>query len=135
MNHRPPDPPTSTSVPVGGEGTAEIGQGTVASHLQDQVITPARAGEVLLGVVDHLVGPDRSDQLRTVGAAHPGHLGAERLGQLDRERPHPTRRPDDEHLMPGLDLAHIPQRLEGGEAGDGHGRRLRNGEVRWFRAK
>jgi hypothetical protein len=129
MNHRPPDPPTSTSVPVGGEGTAEIGQGTVASHLQDQVITPARAGEVLLGVVDHLVGPDRSDQLRTVGAAHPGHLGAERLGQLDREAAHPTRGPDDHDPLAWLDLPGVAERLEGREPGDGHGRGLLKGEV------
>jgi hypothetical protein len=58
------------------------------------------------------------------------------LGDLAHANdPTPPARPDDEHLLPGLDLAHIPQRLEGGEAGDGHGRRLRNGEVRWFRAK
>ena len=37
--------------------------------------------------------------------------------------------PDDQDLLPGLDLALVSERLEGGEAGDGHGRRLRNGEV------
>ena len=42
------------------------------------------------------------------------------LGDLAHANdPTPPARPDDEHLLPGLDLAHIPQRLEGGEAGEG----------------
>jgi hypothetical protein len=86
---------------------------TIRSQWRDPSVTSSR------GVVDHIVGADRADQLDLGGGAHPGDLGAERLGQLDRERSHPPARPDDEHLLPGLDLAHIPQRLEGGEAGEG----------------
>jgi hypothetical protein len=49
------------------------------------------------------------------GAGHPGHGGAERLGQLHRERPQPTSRPDDQDPLARLDLAHIAEPLEGGE--------------------
>jgi hypothetical protein len=84
-----------------------MGQGPVPGHLQDQVIAPPSSGEVLLGVVDDVVGPERADQVDTVGAAHPGHLGAERLGQLDREAAHPTRGPDDHDLLAGLDRSGV----------------------------
>jgi len=36
-------------------------------------------------------------------------------------------------VLPRLDLALVAKRLEGGEAGDGHDRRLLKGEVRRFR--
>ena len=72
-------------------------------------------GDILAGVVDHVVGAERADQLQLGGAGHPGHLGAERLGQLDRERPHPTGRPDDQHPLARLDFSHIAEALEGGE--------------------
>jgi hypothetical protein len=38
--------------------------------------------------------------------------------------PDAARRPDDQHLLPGLDLALVADGLEGGEAGDGDDRRL-----------
>jgi hypothetical protein len=114
---------------LGAEGTAEIGQGTVPGHLQDQVIALPGAGEVLLGVVDDLVGTDRADHVQALGAAHPGHLGAEGLGQLDREAADPTRRPDDHHRLAWLDPAGVPQGLEGREPRDGQGGGLLEAEV------
>src|SRR5215213_10092212 len=47
--------------PLGGERPPEMGQRTVPSHLQDQVITLPSAGEILLGVIDYMVGADRAD--------------------------------------------------------------------------
>jgi hypothetical protein len=58
-------------------------------------------GDVLAGVVDDLVGADRPHQLGLVGAGHPGHLGAERFGELDGERPDPASGPDDQDPLPG----------------------------------
>src|SRR4026209_528766 len=57
----PHEPPTTRSPdqhqrPFGGEGTPQICQGAVPGHLQDQVVVLPSLGEVLLGVVDHLVG-------------------------------------------------------------------------------
>src|SRR5215211_3812055 len=67
--------------------------------------------------------------MSTLSAADAGHLGAERLGELDREAAHPARGPDDHDLLAGLDPSGVTQRLEGGEAGDGNGRGLLEGEV------
>ena len=50
------------------------------------------------------------------------------LGHLDGERSHPAGRPEDQDPLPGLDLAHVADRLEGGQAGDGDGRRLLDGD-------
>jgi hypothetical protein len=86
-------------------------------------------GDVLAGVVDDLVGADRTDQLELGGAGHPGDVRAERLGELHRERPHAARRADHQDLLPRLDLAHVAEALEGGEAGDGDGRGLLEGHV------
>jgi integrase len=86
-------------------------------------------GDVVAGVVDDLVGADRADQLELGRAGHPGHLRAERLGQLHPERPNPAGRPDDQDPLLRLDLALIPKALEGGEPGDGHDRRLLKAEA------
>ena len=42
----------------------------------------AAVGEVVVGVVDDMVGADRADQIGLAGAAHAGDLGSEGLGQL-----------------------------------------------------
>jgi len=86
-------------------------------------------GDVLAGVVDDVVGPERADQLQLPGAGHAGDPRAERLGELDRVRPHPAGRPEDQHPLTRLDLANVAERLEGGEPGDGHDRRLLEGQV------
>jgi hypothetical protein len=52
----------------------------------------------------------------------------ERLGQLHPERPHAARRPDDQDLLPRLDLSFI-RRPWGGEPEDGDGRSLLEAEV------
>jgi hypothetical protein len=76
-----------------------------------------------------VVGPNRSDHLHALGAAHASHLGAERLGQLDREAAHPARGADDHDRLAWLDPSGVAQRLEGSEPGDGNGRSLLEGEV------
>jgi hypothetical protein len=55
---------------------------------------------------------------------------SERLGDLYGERPNASRRADDQHLLPRLNLPHVAQSLERGGAGGGNGRRLLEGEVR-----
>ena len=52
------------------------------------------------GVVDDMVGAERADQVHLRGAAHAGHLGAERFGDLHGEQPHAARRPDDQDPLP-----------------------------------
>jgi hypothetical protein len=58
---------------------------------------------------------ERPHQVTALGAAHSGHVGAERLGELHREAAHPTRGPNDHDLLPWLDPSGVAQRLEGGE--------------------
>jgi hypothetical protein len=65
--------------------------GRVVHHVvEDHVVAATGLCEVLLGVVDDVIDTEGLDELTTTGAAHAGHLGAERLGDLDGERPHPS---------------------------------------------
>ena len=60
---------------------------------------------------------------------HAGDLGTERLGDLDGERADAARRPVDQDLLPGLDLAVVAKELEGGRRGHADGGRLLEREV------
>ena len=62
--------------------------------------------------------------------AHARHLGAHRLGDLDGERAHASRRAVDEDLLSRLDLSVVPQHLERGGRGHADGRGLLEREVR-----
>src|SRR6266498_2429029 len=72
-------------------------------RLEDEIVALPTLGEVLLRVVDEVVCADRSDHFNVPRAAHAGHLGAEGLGDLHGERPHASRRADDQDLVPWLD--------------------------------
>src|SRR5258705_13899100 len=54
----------------------------LADGVEDHVVGLAVLGEVLVRVVDHFVGTERSHQLDVLGVAHGGHAGAEALGEL-----------------------------------------------------
>jgi hypothetical protein len=88
--------------------------------------------EILLGVVNHLVGADRSDHVHVPGAADPGHLRCERFGDLHCKRTHASRRTVDQRLVPRPDLSFVTKTLEGGDGGDGHGRGLLERQVGRF---
>src|SRR5207245_5570808 len=60
--------------------------------IEHQVIALPTSGEVLLGVVDDVVRAKRSGDVDVPGAADGGHLRTERLGDLDGERAHASRR-------------------------------------------
>lgn len=61
--------------------------------------------------------PERSDQVHAPRAAHAGHVGAERLGDLHREGTDAPGGTIDQHLLTGSKLALIAKRLERHEAG------------------
>ena len=71
--------------------------------------------EVLLRVVDDAVCAERSGLLHVPRAADGGHVRAERLCDLHRVGADASGRAVDQNLLPGLDLALVAQRLEGGE--------------------
>ena len=122
-------PPFEISIPLGRQGAPRLGHRVVAHVVEDEVVALAPRREVLAGVVDDVVGADGADQLHVPGAGHAGDLGTERLGDLHGERAHAARRPVDQDLLSGLDLAVVAKELEGGRGGDADGRRLLEREV------
>ena len=72
--------------------------------VEDEVVLLSAPGEVVAGVVDDVVGADRTDQVHVPGAAHAGDLGPERLGDLHRERADAAGGTIDEDLLAGLDV-------------------------------
>ena len=88
----------------------------VPAHDEDQVILLSALGEVLLGVVDDMVSAEGANHVYLRGAAHTGHLSAERFGDLDREQPDASRRPDEQDLLACLDAACVAKRLSAATA-------------------
>jgi hypothetical protein len=69
--------PDDDQGPLEGEGPPEPRETAVPADVEDQVVAPDSVGEVLSGVVDDMVGPDRADQIdlsrvTTRGRAVPG---------------------------------------------------------------
>ena len=54
--HRPPVPPTMTSVPW-RQSAAESGDRTIAGHVDNNVVSPAARGGILARVVEDVVRP------------------------------------------------------------------------------
>ena len=73
--------------------------------VEHQVVALVAPGEVLLGVVDDVVGAERSDEIDVPRAAHAGHLRSECLGDLHGERAHASRRAVDQDLLSRLEPA------------------------------
>ena len=127
---RPSESPLlSESVPLGvrarRRSDGELGPG----QLEDDVVAPPVGGDVLPGVVDDLVGAERADQVQVPGAAHPGHLGPEPLGELHGEGADAARGADDQDLLARLDARVVAQALQGGQRGQGDGRGLLEAQV------
>ena len=72
----------------------------VSDESDDHVVAVTGVGEVLAGVLDDVVGAERGDELDTVAAAHACDLPAKRLGDLHRERAHPSSGAVDQHRHP-----------------------------------
>src|SRR6185503_17901507 len=71
----------------------------VAHVIEDEVVATLTRGEVDSGVVDHVVGADRSDHIDVLRAGHRGDLSAHGLRDLDGEGADAARRPIDQDLM------------------------------------
>ena len=91
------DPPTHR-YRAAGRQRAPVGEHRpVRDQVQDQVVRRVRAGEVVPAVVDHLVRADRPHEVQLGGVVDPGHVGAEPLGELDRERSRAAAGAVDQH--------------------------------------
>ena len=69
-------------------------------------------------------GAERPHHVGVPGAAHAGDLGAERGRDLDGERPDPSGGAVHQDPLPGLDVAAVPDRVQGGHGRHRHRRRL-----------
>ncbi len=83
----------------------------LADRVEDDVVGLAVLREVLLEVVDDLVGPERAHHLDVLRVAHGGDVGAEVLRELHRRRSDRSRRAIDENAAT-LERAGLPQARE-----------------------
>src|ERR1035437_9866334 len=97
--------------------------------VEDEVVALLTLSEVLMGVVDDMVGTDGADHVDVPRAANGCHFGAEGLGDLHGERPDASGRAVDQDLLTGLDLPLIAQQLQGGGCRYPDGRGLLKREV------
>jgi len=95
------------SSPVGVSTRARRRRRAVHHVVEDDVVAPLVAGEILLGVVDDVIGAERSDQFHVPRTAHAGDLRAGRPGDLHRKGPDAARRTVDQHPGPRSDPAHM----------------------------
>jgi hypothetical protein len=81
-----------------------------------------------LVVVDDRVGADGPDQVDVAGAAHVGHLGTERFGDLDGKGADAAGRTVDQDLLSRSDLSPVPDSLQGRDPAGGDGGGLLEGD-------
>ena len=89
----------------------------VAAERVEHHVEVAR-GDRALRVVEDLIGAERAHQLDVLGAGGREDLGAEVLGELDRERADAASAGVDQHALPGLHRGDLAQRLQRGEPGE-----------------
>ena len=119
--------------PVRGERpSAGRGRGG-PRELEDQVVALLAAREVLPGVVDDVVGAERTDEIHLPGAANAGNTAPERLGDLHGERADASTGTDDQDLLARLHGARIAQSLERGAPGQRKGGSGLEREIRRLR--
>ena len=115
--------------PLWRQEAAHRRQRAARGVVQDEVVALAPPGEVLLRVVDDVIGADGADQLQLARAAHAGDFRAGRPGDLDGERADAAARSHDQDLLTRGYLAVVPDRLERRQARHRHGRGLLEGDV------
>jgi hypothetical protein len=101
----------------------------VRHQVENQVVALRALGEILLRVINDPIGTEGADQVHILRAANAGHLGTQPLGDLHRERPHPSRRAVDQDLLPRLNLPLVTEALQRGVGRYRYGSRLLKGHV------
>jgi hypothetical protein len=111
-------------VPVGVSARRSPPQARVAREVENQIVVLSGGRKVVAGVVDDVVGAERTDEVELGGTGDAGDLRAERLGDLYRVAANPARCADHQHSLPRLKTTVVGQCLEGGRARDRHHRGL-----------
>src|SRR6266550_5117172 len=101
----------------------------VPNAVENQVVTLPTFGEILLDIINDTICADGSHHLHISRAAYAGHIRAERLGDLHRERTHASRRTVNQDLVLRLNLSLVAQAaqtktLQCGECRNRHRSRL-----------
>src|SRR3954453_22489085 len=100
------------------EGSPNRPPGMTPGDVEDHLVALPLAGEVLTGVVGHAISPERARLLVVARAARRGHVCAERLRDLQGERPDTARGAVDQGSLARLALAAVSDCLERGRPGD-----------------
>ncbi len=77
-----------------------LGPRPAPGDVEQEVVAPIAPCEVLLGVVDYVIGTERSRDVHIRRATDGGHLRSEHLGNLHGERAHASGRTVDQDLLP-----------------------------------
>src|SRR5262249_45625157 len=104
----------------------------VPHAVENQIVTLPTFGEILLGVINDLIGADCSDHAHIPRTAYAGHLCAEGLGDLHSERTHTSRRAVNQDLLPRLHVSLVAQTLQGADCRHRDSSRLLNRHVIWL---
>jgi len=108
-------------------------EGGSPRQLEDQVVPLLAVREVLPGVVDDVVGAERTDEIQLPGAADAGDPALERLGDLHGERADASAGTDDQDILARLHGSRVAQSLERGAPGQGKGGSALEREIRGLR--
>src|SRR5258708_24019898 len=115
--------------PPGGHDAPVSRQRMVPDAIEDHVISLGAPGEIVGRVVHDMVCTYLANEVHIPRAAYTGHFGAERSGDLHRERAHTARRTVDQNLLPRLNLAFVAKALKSGQPRYRYGRRLLEGKI------
>src|SRR5438270_12748088 len=90
----------------------------VANVIEDHVITLVAPGEIFFGVIDHVIGADRSDKIDIPRAANSRDICAKSFGDLHGESSYASGGAVEQNVVPGLNLF-LPQALQRRRSGQG----------------
>src|ERR1019366_4863023 len=96
----------------------------VPNTVENEVVTLPALSEIFLGVINDPICAEGSDHVHIPRTAYAGHICAERLGDLHRERTHASGRTVNQDPLPRLDLSLVAETLQCGECRDRHRSRL-----------
>src|SRR5256885_7308364 len=89
----------------------------IRNIVENGIITFGTLSEILFGVIDDVICPERLHQIEIPRAANAGHIRDKRLRDLHCECSYASRRAVDQDLLPLLDFSFVANSLQSGDAG------------------
>lgn len=78
------DPVQEVISPRIQQGFTPCERGLSDHHIKNDIPAPSGFRKIFLGIIDHIVCPERLDPIHIPGSANPGYLSSEGFRQLDR---------------------------------------------------